>query len=53
VKEKRQKVIVSFLALECRYWQVSQFENWVSSVCMMLPEDGFSGGYHQEADSAK
>jgi len=35
--------MVCFLALECGYWQVSQIENWVSSVCLMSPQDGFSG----------
>jgi hypothetical protein len=44
--------MVCFLALECGYWQVSQFENWVSSVCIMPPEDDFSGGYHQEGKRA-
>jgi hypothetical protein len=38
---------VCFLALECGYWQVSQSLNGVSSVCMVPPEDVFSGGYHQ------
>jgi hypothetical protein len=41
------------LALECGYWQVSQLENWVSSVCIMPPEDDFSGGYHHEAGRAR
>jgi hypothetical protein len=33
--------MVCFLALECGYWQVSQFENWVSLVCMMPPDGIF------------
>jgi hypothetical protein len=52
-KKSARSLMVCFLALECGYWQVSQFENWVSSVCMVPPEDGFSGGYHQEAGRAR
>jgi len=51
-KKSARSLIVCFLALECGYWQVSQFENWVSSVCIMPPEDDFSGGYHQEGKRA-
>jgi hypothetical protein len=29
--------MVCFLVLECGYWQVSQFENWARSVCMVPP----------------
>ncbi len=45
-KKSARSLMVCFLALECGYWQVSQFENWVSSVCMVPPEDDFSGEYH-------
>jgi len=51
-KKSARSLIVCFLALECGYWQVSQFENWVNSVCMVPPEDGFSGGYHREVRNA-
>jgi len=51
-KKSARSLMVCFLALECGYWQVSQFENWVSSVCIMPPEDDFSGGYHQEGKRA-
>jgi len=46
-KKSARSLMVCFLALECGYWQVSQFENGVSSVCMVPPEGDFSGGYHQ------
>jgi len=45
-KKSARSLMVCFLALECGYWQVSQFENWVNSVCIMPPEDDFSGAYH-------
>jgi len=46
-KKSARSLMVCFLALECGYWHVSQFENWVNLVCMVSPEDDFSGGYHQ------
>jgi hypothetical protein len=52
-KKSARSLIVCFLALECGYWQVSQSENWVNSVCMVTPDDGFSGGYHQEPGWAR
>jgi hypothetical protein len=50
-KKSARSLIVCFLALECGYWQVSQFENWVSSVCMVPPENDFLGEYNQEVKS--
>jgi len=52
-KKSAKSLIVCFLALECGYWQVSQCENWVSSVCMVPPEVDFSGDYHQEVGRAR
>jgi hypothetical protein len=51
-KKSARSLMVCFLALECGYWQVSQLANWVSSVCIMPPEDDFLGGYHQEGKRA-
>jgi hypothetical protein len=47
-QKSAKSLMVCFLALECGYWQVSQSLNGVSSICIVSPEDGFVGGYHQE-----
>jgi len=55
VKEERQKAhdMLPGAGRFAGYWQVSQSLNRVSSVCMVPPEDDFSGGYHQETGRAR
>jgi hypothetical protein len=43
-KKSARSLMVCFLALECGYWQVSQFENWVSSFAWCLLRMVFQEG---------